>query len=65
MLEEQVADLRKQLSTVEHDLCASREDMKSLQQQLRDKVREGRMPRFFIDVICYAFAECLVQSDWY
>lgn len=42
MLEEQVADLRKQLSTVEHNLSASREDVKSLQQQLRDKVRERK-----------------------
>ena len=41
VLEEQIADLRKQLSTVEQDLCVTKEDMRSLHQQLREKVERG------------------------
>jgi len=54
VLEEQVADLRKQLSTVEHNLSASREDVKSLQQQLRDKVREeSKSDTFLCNVLTF------------
>ena len=42
VLEEQIADLRKQLSTTEQDLCVSKEDLRSLHQQLREKVKGGR-----------------------
>ena len=41
VLEEQIADLRKQLSTTEQDLCVSKEDLRSLHQQLREKVKGG------------------------
>ena len=42
VLEEQIADLRRQLSTAEQDLCVTKEDVRSLHQQLRDKVKGGR-----------------------
>ncbi len=38
VLEEQIAHQRKHSATLEHELCASREDLKSLQQQLSEKV---------------------------
>lgn len=39
VLEEQVAHYRKHSATLEHDLCVSREELKSLQQQVREKVQ--------------------------
>ena len=42
VLEEQIADLKKQLSTAEQDLCVTKEDVRSLHQQLREKVGGGR-----------------------
>ena len=39
VLEGQVALLRKQLASMEHNLCSTREDLKEAQQQLRRKVR--------------------------
>ena len=38
-MENQMNDLRKQCSSLEQDIASAREDNKSLQQQLRDKVR--------------------------
>ena len=37
-MENQMADLRKQCSSLEQETASAREDNKSLQQQLRDKV---------------------------
>lgn len=38
-MENQMSDLRKQCSSLEQEVASAREDNKSLQQQLRDKVR--------------------------
>ena len=38
VLEEQVTDLKKQCATLEHELTTTREDVKSIQEQLRTKV---------------------------
>ncbi len=40
ILEDQVATLRKQLASQEHNLSTAREDLKEVQQQLRRKVRK-------------------------
>lgn len=38
MMENQMADLRKQCSSLEQEIASAKEDNKSFQQQLRDKV---------------------------
>ena len=44
-MENQLSDLRKQCASMEHEIVSAKEDNKTLQQQLRDKVRSS-LPLF-------------------